>query len=128
MNTPARFLSILLRVCGAGALALGLSFWLGYARSLTQLHMAFGFGLVASLWGLAGIAWRTSARNGLAGFAAAWGLVMWIFGFIHAQILPGSSHWVVQVAHLAVGGIAIGVGGQLARGVAQTRIAPSTSA
>src|SRR5262245_49829501 len=128
MNTTARFFNILLRVCGTGAMALGLAFWLGHARSLTQLHMAFGFGLVASLWALAAIAWRNEARNGLARFAAAWGLVMWVFGVIHGQILPGSFHWVVQVAHLVVGGIAIAVGGLLARAVAQTRIAPSTSA
>jgi pimeloyl-ACP methyl ester carboxylesterase len=38
MDTLARLFNILIRVCGAGAFTLGLAFWLGYARSLTQLH------------------------------------------------------------------------------------------
>jgi hypothetical protein len=45
MNTAAHLLSILIRVCGAGALTLGLAFWLGYARSWTQLHIGFGIAL-----------------------------------------------------------------------------------
>jgi hypothetical protein len=118
VDTLARLLNILIRLCGTGALALGLALWLGYASSLTQLHIGFGIGLVASLWVLAGIAWRNTARGGLVAFAGAWGLVSWILGVTQLDILPGSFHWVVEVAHLATGGIAIAVGGQLASAVA----------
>jgi hypothetical protein len=128
MNTPARVLNILIRVCGGGALALGLAFWLGYAKSLIQLHMAFGIALVVFLWALAGLAWMNTARTGLVLFAAAWGLFSGVLGVRQSQILPGSFHWVVEVAHLAVGVMAIAVGGQLARAVGHRRIAPSTSA
>jgi hypothetical protein len=128
MNMPARLLNILIRVCGAGALALGLAFWLGYARSLTQLHMGLGIGLVLSLWALAGITWRNAARGGLVAFATAWGLVTWILGVTQSQILPGSFHWIVEVAHLAMGVITIAIGDQLASAVAHGRIAQRTSA
>lgn len=127
MNTLTLSFNILIRVCGAGALALGLAFWLGYARSLTQLHIGFGIGLVVSLWALAGIAWRNRAGSGLVAFAAAWGLVIWVLGVTQIQILPGSLHWVVEVAHLAVGVIAMYLGGQLSSAVAHRRVAPSTS-
>jgi hypothetical protein len=126
--TSARVLNIFIRICGAGALALGLAFWLGYARSFAQLHIGFGIGLVISLWALAGIAWRNSAPRGLVAFAAAWGLVAWVLGITQSQILPGPLHWVVEVAHLAVGLIAIAVGGQLVGAVVHRRIAASGAA
>jgi hypothetical protein len=118
LDTVARLLNILIRACGAAALALGLALWLGYASSLTQLHIWFGIGLVAFLWALAGIAWRSAARARLIAFASVCGLVTWILGVTQIQILPGSFHWIVKVVHLAVGGIAIAVGGQLASAVA----------
>jgi hypothetical protein len=70
-------------------------------------------------------------RTGITGlvlFAAAWGLFSGVLGVRQSQILLGSFHWVVEVAHLAVGVMAIAVGGQLARAVGHRRIAPSTSA
>jgi hypothetical protein len=121
MNTAARVFNLLIRICGAGALVLGLAFWFGYARSFTHLHIAFGIGLVISLWVLAGIAWRRTARTGLVLFAAVWGFVTWIFGTTHGQILPGSFHWVIEVAHLAMGAVAIAAGGLLAGAVARRR-------
>jgi hypothetical protein len=124
MNTPARLFNVLIRVCGAGALALGLAFWLGYATSLTQLHIGFGIGLVVSLWALAVIAWRNTARSGLVAFAAAWGLVTWIFGVTQIRILPGPFHWIVQVVHLAVAVVAIALGDRLAKAVPERRTAP----
>jgi hypothetical protein len=90
--------------------------------------MAFGIGLVLSLWALAAVASRNTARGGLVSFAAAWGLVIWILGFAQTHILPGSFHWVVEVAHLAVGMIGIGVGGRLASAVAEGQVTPSLSA
>jgi hypothetical protein len=118
MNRFARLLNALIRFCGAASLALGLAFWLGYARSLTQLHIGLGISLVVLLWAIAGMAWKSAASShSLIAFAAAWGLITWTFGVTQGQILPGAFHWVVEVAHLAIGGIAIAVGGQLAGAV-----------
>jgi len=128
MNTFARLLNILIRLCGAGALVLGLAFWLGYARSLTELHIGLGIGLVVLLWAMAGVAWKSAAsRTGLIAFAAGWGLVAWTFGVTHGQILRGSFHWMIEVAHLVVGGLAIAIGGQLASAVATPAHRPNAT-
>jgi len=120
----ARILNIMIRLCGTGALLLGVAFWLGFARGLTQLHMGLGIGLVISLWALAWIVWRSTKRNSLVAFAAIWGGVSWLLGIAQSQILPGSLHWVVQVTHLVVGGTTIAIGNLLvsavqARGLAR---------
>jgi hypothetical protein len=127
MDTSARVLNLLIRALGAGALALGLAFWLGYARSLTQLHMGLGIGLVLSVWAVSLIAWRTTGRGGLAALGAACGIVGLPFGVLRSAILPGAFHWVVQLAHLALGVIMIGVGSRLAAAVSHPRVAASTS-
>ena len=117
MITAARFFKILISLCGAGALLLGLAFWLGYGRSFTQLHIRLGIAVVVLLWVLAGIAWSRGARVGLVAFAVGWGALTWVLGITQRQLLPGSLHWVVAVIHLLVGVIAIAVGSRLASAV-----------
>lgn len=127
MNAAAHVLGLLIRISGGCALALGLAFWLGYARSLILLHIGFGMGLALSLLAVSWIAWMRTGRGGLAAFGAAWGIFMWALGIIQPQILLGSLHWIVELAHLLAGMIAIGVGGQLATAVSQRRLSTSAS-
>ena len=117
METSARVLNIMIRVCWGAALALGLAFWLGYARSLTLLHIRFGIGIVLSLWALSVIAWWKTTRHNLALFATAWGLATLVFGMTQIQLMPGPFHWIVEVAHLGVGVVAIALGAQLANAI-----------
>lgn len=117
METSARVLNILIRICGGAALALGVAFWLGYARALTVLHIRFGIVVVLSLWVLAAIAWWKTTRHSLALFTTAWALATLVFGMTQAQLLPGPLHWIVKVAHLGVGVIALGLGAQLATAI-----------
>src|SRR5262245_32594881 len=119
----ATWLNILVRLCGTGALGLGVAFWLGYARFLTRLHMTLGIGLVLSLWALAAIALKSRTRGGLIAFASVWGLVTWVFGMKQGQILTGPPHGIVEVAHLAVGIIAIALASRLAKAVTARRSA-----
>jgi hypothetical protein len=56
MERTARVLTIVVRLCGGVALALGLIFWLGCGRTLTWLHIAVGIGLVLSIWALIEVA------------------------------------------------------------------------
>jgi hypothetical protein len=85
MYTSTRVLTILIRVCGFGAFALGLAFWFGYAGSYIQVHTTLGIMLVLSLWALAGIAWRDGVRRDLISFAAVWGCVTWVVGVIQGR-------------------------------------------
>jgi hypothetical protein len=116
---PARLLLLFLRAFGGTALLLGLTFWLGFARSLTALHMRLGIALVLCLWAMSVIAWWNTARLGPSAFAAVYGLAVLLFGVMHAAILPGAFHWIVQLAHLALGVGAVAIGGQLAAGVSR---------
>ena len=124
METSARVLNILIRICGGAALALGVAFWLGYARALTVLHIRFGIVVVLSLWVLAAIAWWKTTRHSLALFTTAWALATLVFGMMQAQLLPGPLHWIVKVAHLGVGVVALGLGAQLATAIAVERAHP----
>lgn len=44
-----------------------------------------------------------------------------MFGITQQRILPGAFHWVIQVAHLFLGLVAMGLAERLARG-AQARL------
>lgn len=127
MDASVRVLNILIRAFGAGAVLLGAALWLGYGRSLTQLHIGLGVALVLSLWGMSWIAWMNSVRSGLAALGAVWGVVIWVFGLTQGAILPGALHWLVELAHLAAGVIAVVVGVQLATAVAHGRVSTSVS-
>jgi hypothetical protein len=107
-------LDILIRLLAAAALMLGVAFWFGYARSLTRLHILLGTALIICLWMLAGIVWKRAGRTGLVALAVAWGLAIWPFGLLHAAILPGPAHWVIAVAHAALGAFTVVLGRQLA--------------
>jgi hypothetical protein len=123
----ARALNVLIRAFGTAAMVLGLTFWLGYARSLTQLHIGLGIGLVLCLWAVSWIAWRRTTRAGLAAFGVTWGVISWVFGITQVAIAPGPFHWIVQVVHLALGIIAILVGVVLANAVSHRRVSTSPS-
>ena len=122
METSARVLNILIRVFGGAALALGLAFWLGYAPSFTLLHIRLGIGVVLCLWALAAVAlWKGTRRN-LAVFAAGWGLATVVFGMLQIQLMPGPLHWIVKVAHLGLGIVAIAFGAHLATAITPRRV------
>jgi hypothetical protein len=123
---PARVLSIglqwAIRITGLAQLAVGLAFWTGNLLALIPAHMLDGFLFVVLLEVQAGLAARAGASWRLVGFTVVWGLFVPVLGMLQLQILPGDLHWVVQVAHLLIGVVAIGLGERLARG-AQARLA-----
>ena len=106
-----RIASIVLRVCGGLAVILGLLFWSGNALNLTQIHMLLGLLVVLSLW-VAGIG-QAFTRGGswpLAAGALLLGLLVIVVGMRQSSMLVGPFHWVIQVVHLLLGVLAIGVG------------------
>jgi hypothetical protein len=86
----ARVLNILIRFFAAGALILGLAFWLSYALSFTRLHIALGIGLVASLWLLAAIVWKEGWAQRTHRICGGLGAISWLFGFAHTRLLLGT--------------------------------------
>ena len=108
-------LRILVRACALVLIVLGVLFWIGRAFDLIGLHMLVGIVLVVVLWILAGLAIGARLAPGLVAFAFIWGLVVVALGMAHAQLLPGSAHWVIQVLHLLVGLSAVGLAETLGR-------------
>lgn len=117
MTTAARFLKILIRLSGAGALLLGLAIWAGYTLSWLPVHIVFGVVLVVAMWATAALAARAATHRALAMLVFLWGIGVVAFGRAQAAILPGPTHWIVALAHLVAGGIAMGLGVALAAGV-----------
>jgi hypothetical protein len=75
--------------------------------------MWIGFVLVIALWIMAGLAARAGVNPGLVALAVVWGLIVPALGMTQVRLLPGDLHWIIQVIHLLVGLIAIGLGERL---------------
>lgn len=97
------------RACFAVLLVLGALFWAGQADAWRGVHVAAGILLVLGLWTIAGAAAARGAGTPVAAAAFIWGAVTVVLGLTQESVLPGSSHWVTQVAHLLVGVVAIGL-------------------
>lgn len=110
---------MLVRISGVLLLILGLLIWTEGAFGLVPIHMLLGLVLVLSMWVLAGVSTRAGISIGLAAGVALTGLVVLVLGMTQASLLPGSSHWVIQVLHLLIGMAAVAsgeiIGGRLRR-------------
>jgi hypothetical protein len=121
MNVASTVAHVLIRFTGLLQIVLGLLFWTGNALSLIPIHMLVGLVLVLSLWTLAFLAARAGVHPGFVALAAIWGLVVPILGFTQAQLLPGDTHWVIEILHLLLGLGAIGQGEGLAARIKRAR-------
>lgn len=115
MKKLALFADVGLKLFGLIQVVGGILFWTGNARQLIPMHMAVGVLLVLLLWIMAGMALRARVNTGLVLFAAAWGVVLPALGVAQLQLQPGDLHWIIQVLHLAVGMVAVGLGTLLRR-------------
>ncbi len=105
---------MVVRIAGLVMIALGALIWTGNFAGLVPIHMLVGIVLVLALWFLAYQAFRAGVSRGLVALAFLVGLALPVFGVNQQQILPADGHVVVQVAHLALGLDAIGLGEALA--------------
>ena len=106
-----RTASIVLSLAGLLSLILGLLFWAGMALNLVSMHMLLGLLAVAALW-VIGVG-QAFAKGGswiLAVAAFIVGAMTIVFGMYQASLMVGDFHWVVQVTHLVLGILTIGLG------------------
>lgn len=106
---------LLLSVFGIALVVLGILFWTGHALSLLSLHMLLGSLFVVCMWMLAIAGSLVPGSRGFALLVFVWSLIVPALGATQLSLLPGSAHWVIQVLHLLVGIIAMGLGHSLAR-------------
>jgi hypothetical protein len=109
MNSAARVAQLTVRGVGLLALILGLLFFGGDARGLIPVHMLLGLIVVIALIVLSVAAIR-AGRSGLGGGGIVLALLLLVVGMGQGQMLPGDSHWIVQVVHILLGMGAIGLG------------------
>ena len=106
-----RYASAVITLAGLLALISGLLFWFGSAPSLVSMHMLLGVLTVAALWTI-GSAQAISAGGSwiLAAVAFIVGALTIFIGMNQASMFLGEHHWLIQVSHLILGILSIGVG------------------
>jgi len=103
MRTATTIAQWVVRLGGMTLVALGLLFWTGRALGLIPLHMAVGASFVLGLLALVGLAAGAGLRPVLVVLAGGYALMILVFGMVQTRLWPGPGHWMVQLAHLALG-------------------------
>src|SRR5690349_16011148 len=104
-----KLLRMAIRIIVLVEVILGILFWLGAARGLTQLHVGLGFALVLCMLALAGIAVTRRAPIGLAVLVVVWALLLPVVGLGQLHVVSPAAHVAVQIIHLLLGLGAAGV-------------------
>lgn len=119
MRNTLTVAQMLVRITGVVQLILGLLIWAESMVNLIGIHTLMGLVFVVSLWVLAAVSTRAGVPTGLAAGVAILGLIALVFGMVQTSLLPGSSHWIIQVLHLLIGMAAVAsgesIGGRLRR-------------
>jgi len=123
MRSAVTAVQMAVRVLGVIQIVLGVLFWTGNALGLVDLHMLNGILIVLLLWVLAGLAAAARVPVALVAGAVVWGLVVVVLGLSQESLLPGSAHVVIEVLHLLVGLVALGLADTLANR-AKAQLAP----
>lgn len=104
MNSARKAVLPLFRLFGVTQVVLGVLFWTGRALDLTPLHMAVGMLFILTYFYL--VATAKLAPKGLT-LALLLGLIIPVFGMMHARFVIGPMHWTIQVLHLLLGVVAM---------------------
>jgi hypothetical protein len=120
MESVATLAQWTVRAAGAFMVVVGAIIWTGN-DGLVPAHVTVGVVFVLGLWVLALHGYRVRASGGLVATTVLWGFLLAALGVTQKQLLAGDVHWVVEVLHLAVGVIAIGLGEALASASTKAR-------
>jgi hypothetical protein len=104
-----RIAQMFVRLAGLTLLVLGIIIWTGHGASLIETHALLGVVFVLSLWTVAIIGLASHIGYVLPARLIIWGIVIGWFGMSQHTLLRGSLHWTIQLLHVAVGLIAIGL-------------------
>lgn len=108
----------------AGTLALitGLVYWTGHGSNLLSLHMLLGFLTVGGLWAAAfGQAVSSGGSWILAAVAVLLGALAIYVGLYQTSLIFGDLRWLIQVLHLLLGILTIGLAHMAAARVRKPR-------
>jgi hypothetical protein len=106
-----RIAAAVLSLAGLLALILGLLFWTGAALNLLQMHMLLGLLAVGALLVIGiGQAFSKGGSWIIAVGTLVVGPATIAIGMVQASLMVGEFHWVIQVVHLLLGLLTIGMG------------------
>jgi hypothetical protein len=100
--TVVRIIQWIAGIAGLGALALGLLFWIAQI-DLLNIHMLLGLTVALALLVLSIVMVATRGMRLLGAIGIVYAFILPVFGLTQSGILIGSTHWLIQVAHLLVG-------------------------
>ena len=100
--TVVRIVQWIAGIAGLGALALGLLFWIAHI-DLLNIHMLLGLTVALALLVLSIVMVATRGMRLLGAIGIVYAFILPVFGLTQSGILTGSTHWLIQVAHLLVG-------------------------
>lgn len=122
MRRAIRIAQMCVRATGTILLLLGIVIWTGHGAQLVPAHAALGVAFVLSLWVVAVIGLRSGIGAVLPARLLVWALIIGWFGIAQRRVVVGDLHWIIQVLHLAVGLIGMGlseaVGARVRKGAA----------
>jgi hypothetical protein len=107
--SAARILTVAGLVSGILQVLLGLLIWFGLSTPWLSIHIPNGLLFSVLLLVVAILGLRARLPRGKPILALAWAVLLPAFGMAQAAILPGGAHWIMQVLHLAVGLVGIGL-------------------
>ena len=114
----------IVRITGVLQLLSGLLLWVGdVPPSVVPWHTLDGVILVIALLVLSAVSTRLGAPTGMAIGAAVVALVVLVLGLIQTTLIPGGTHWIIQVVHALIGVAAVGLGEGLGGRVRRARLA-----
>jgi hypothetical protein len=105
-----RYASAVVTLAGILALISGLVIWYGAAPSLVSMHMLLGFLTVAGLWTIGIVQFKSAGGSSiLAALALILGALTIYIGMNQTGIIPGAHHWLIQIGHVILGILSIGL-------------------
>ena len=106
-----RYGTAIVTLAGLLAFLSGVAFWFGVAPGLVSMHMLLGLLTVAGLWAIAvAQALSTGGSYILAAIAIGVGALTIYVGINQTAMLSGEHHWLIQLGHVILGVLTIGVG------------------
>ena len=106
-----RITSVVLSLAGLLSFILGLLFWTGAALNLISMHMLLGLLAVAALWVIGIVQAFSNAGSWIiAACALVVGAVTIVVGLYQSSMMVGEFHWIIQLVHLVLGLLTIGLG------------------
>ncbi len=105
-------------------LILGIVFWTGNdSGGLKLVHMILGIVFVLALWYITTVAAMRGGSIGLQVGAFIVGLLLAIVGLFQERMIPGGAHWIIQVIHLLLALVGIGLGEMAGARLRRTSVA-----